>query len=183
MKNFKRNVYRYIDDFKCDLAGTASITEIPVTGLTWTTTVSNPCNSTPWIINNANLTVRYEISNSSNCGGTCSDTQAGTATATITVGTSDVLMNLDFDGIGELEDPNFEFIKFILDDVQVADAHATGGKKGCLMGPVTKTYNVASPYFLGANTTHTLFVDFTTSDSLFHVGAYYEINLSFVEIQ
>jgi hypothetical protein len=179
MKNFKRNLYMFTENFICDLAGTASVTELPVTGLSWNTTVNNSCNPTPWTINNANLTIRYDISNSSNCGGSCNTTQSGTATATITVGSSDVNMALDFEGIGELQDPNFENIKFTLDDVEVANAHAAGGGKGCMMGPVVKTYNVPSPYFLNANTTHTLFIEFTTSDSQYHVGAYYEINLSF----
>lgn len=182
MYNFKRNIYRLSEDFDCSLAGTASEVTIPVTGLNWTTTVNNPCDATPWEITNSNLTVRYDITDSTNCGGTCNSTQSGTATATITVGGVDVNMGLDFDGLGELQAPQFELIKFKLDGTQVADAHAAGGNLGCQMGPVVKTYNVPSPYLLLANSVHTLLIEFTTADSLFHVGAFYEVNLSFTEV-
>lgn len=182
MKNFKRNIYRLREDFDCDISGTASEVVIPVTGLNWATTVNNPCNANPWAITNANLTIRYNISDSTNCGGTCNVTQSGTATATITVGGTDVNMGLNFDGLGELQAPQFELIKFKLDGVQVADAHAAGGNLGCQMGPVVKTFTQAPPYLLAANSVHTLLIEFTTADSLFHVGAFYEVDLSFTEI-
>jgi hypothetical protein len=181
MYNFKRNIYR-LSTSECDLAGTVTEVTLPVTGLNWITTVNNPCNATPWQITNSNLTIRYNITNSVNCGGTCSSSQAGTATATITVGASDVNMGLDFNGIGELQASQFEIIKFNLDGVKIADAHAAGGNLGCVMGPVVKTFTQAPPYFLAANSVHTLFIDFTTADPLFHVGAFYEVNLSFTEI-
>lgn len=182
MKNFKRNIYRLSENFDCSLAGTASETTIPVTGLNWSTTVSNTCNPTPWVINNSNLTIRYNITDSVNCGGTCDSTQSGTATATITVGGVDVNMGLDFEGLGELQAPQFELIKFYLDTTQVADAHAAGGNLGCQMGPVVKTFTQPPPYLLTANSVHTLLIEFTTADSLFHVGAFYEVNLSFTEV-
>jgi hypothetical protein len=166
----------------CAIDGTAEEVIIPVTGLVWDTTVDNPCNATPWEITNANLTIRYNITNSVNCGGTCGSSQSGTATATITVGGNDVNMGLDFDGLGELQAPQFELITFKLDGVQVADAHAAGGNLGCEMGPVVKTFTQAPPYFLAANSVHTLLIEFTTADPLFHVGAFYEVDLSFTEI-
>jgi hypothetical protein len=166
----------------CAFEGTAEEVVIPVTGLIWDTTVNNPCNATPWEITNANLTIRYNITNSVNCGGTCNSTQSGTATATITVGGTDVNMGLDFKGIGELQDPDFEKILFKLDGVQVANAHAAGGSLGCQMGPVIKTYITPSPYFMAANSVHTLLVEFTTNDGAYHVGAFYEVNLSFTEL-
>ena len=181
MKNFKRNIYRLSEDFDCSLAGTASEVIIPVTGLNWTTTVNNSCNPTPWTISNSNLTIRYDVSDSIDCGGTCNVTQSGTATATITVGGTDVEMALDFEGIGEKVSPLYELIDFYLDGVRVANAHAPGGGTGCAMGPVVKDYDVPSPYFLAANSVHTLFIDFTTADNLWHQGAFYEVNLSFTE--
>ena len=155
---------------------------LPVTGLTWTTTVNNPCDATPWVISNQNLTIRYNITDSVNCGGTCSATQSGTATATITVGGLDVNMGLSFVGIGELQAPDFEKITFSLDAVQIADAHAAGGSLGCQMGPVVQTFTSPPPYLLLAGSVHTLFINFTTNDGLFHVGSFYEVELSFVEI-
>jgi hypothetical protein len=91
-------------------------------------------------------------------------------------------MGLSFIGIGELEAPDYEKIVFYLDSVEVANAHAAGGSLGCAMGPVVETFVVPSPYFMAAGTTHTLFIDFTTNDGLYHAGAYYEINLSFITV-
>lgn len=155
---------------------------LPVTGLTWATTVNNPCNSAPWVISNQNLRIRYNVTDAVNCGGTCAALQAGTATATITVGAVDVNMGLSFNGIGELKDPDFEKIVFKLDNVQIADAHAAGGGINCGMGAVVQTFVTPPPYLLLANSVHTLFIDFTTNDELHHVGAFYEVNLTFVEI-
>ena len=155
---------------------------LPVTGLIWALTVNNPCNASPWVVSNRNLKIRYNITNSVNCGGTCSALQAGTATATITVGAIDVNMGLSFQGIGELQQPNFEKITFSLDGVQIARANAAGGFLGCQMGPVVQTFTQAPPYLLLANSVHTLFIDFTTNDELFHVGSFYEVDLTFVEI-
>jgi hypothetical protein len=152
---------------------------VPVTGLSWSTTVSNVCNSTPWTISAGNQTIRYDIVDSFNCGGTCSNIQAGTATATIVVGSSAVNLGLDFEGVGEAQNSNFERITFTLNGTQVANANAPGGSLGCVMGPVVKTYTTAPPYVLAANTTHTLVIDFTTADALYHVNAYYEVDLSF----
>jgi hypothetical protein len=91
-------------------------------------------------------------------------------------------MGLDFSGIGELQASNFELITFKLDGVEVADAHAAGGGLQCQMGPVVKTFTQAPPYFLAANSVHTLLIEFTTNDNLFHVGSYYEVDLSFATL-
>ncbi len=161
---------------------TFQTTALPITGLSWTTTVDNPCNSAPWTITNNNTRIRYDIANSENCGGSCEDTQSGTATATITVGASDVDMGLDFEGIGELEAANFEKIEFELDSVQVARAQAAGGGQKCAMGDVVKTFVTPPPYRLNANTSYTFFINFTTNDDKYHNGAYYEVDLSFTNV-
>jgi hypothetical protein len=157
---------------------TATNPVLPVSGLNWSTTVNNPCSSTPWVISNSNQTIRYNIVDSLNCGGTCGSTQAGTATANITVGASDVWLGVDFEGVGELEESNYELLSLSLDSVQVADAHAAGGGLGCAVGPVVKTYSVSPPYYLPAYSNHTLFLNFTTNDPYYHLNSYYEINLS-----
>jgi hypothetical protein len=156
--------------------------ELPVTGLIWETTVDNPCDATPWVVSNQNLKIRYNVTDSENCGGTCSSIQAGTATATITVGAVNVNMGLSFSGIGELEAPDFEKITFSLDGTEIAKANAAGGNLGCEMGPVVQTYIVPPPYLLLAGTVHTLFINFTTNDGLYHVGSFYEVDLTFVEV-
>jgi len=152
---------------------------LPVTGLTWTTTKVNPCSSAPWVISAGNQTIRYNVVDSQNCGGTCNSTQSGTATATITVGNSATNLNLNFEGLGELQDANFEKITFKLNGTLVARAQAQGGSQGCAMGPVVKTFITNPPYALSANSTNTLLIEFTTNDPLYHIGAYYEVELSF----
>jgi hypothetical protein len=154
----------------------------PVNGLTWTTTVNNPCNPTPWTITNLNQSIRYTISDSFNCGGTCNSIQSGTATASITAGEYPVRLYLDFYGIGELKDPNYEIIKIYLNDVEIANAHATGGGISCAFGPVTKEFITEPPYLLDANGVYKIFIDFTTNDALHHVGCYYQVDLSFEAI-
>lgn len=191
MRKFKKDIYRSSVEeivLDCNFAATASETVIPVTGLTWTL-VDNitgvpTCQPAGWDVSNSNLTVRYNIANSANCGGTCAQKQTGTATATITVGPADTYLNLNFEGIGEAEASQFEKIEFRLNgpgysNVKLADAHAPGGGLGCTMGPVVKTYSVPSPYLLTAGSVYTFTINFDTADALFHVDAYYEIYLSF----
>jgi hypothetical protein len=156
---------------------------LPVTGLNWVTTNNvsgaTQCADAGWVISNNNLSVRYNIADSANCGGTCDLTQIGTATATITVGASDTYLSLDFEGVGELELSNYELISFTLDGTQLANGHAAGGDLGCDMGPIVETVLVPGPYLLLAGTVHTLLINFTTNDHLYHVDSYYQINLSF----
>lgn len=150
--------------------------------ISWTTTVNNPCNPSPWVITNGGWSIRYNIEDSQNCGGTCDSIQSGTATATIVTANQDIDMYLNFDGIGELEASNYEIISFFLNNQLLAGANATGGDLGCEMGPVTKNYFINPPYRLFANSTNTLFIDFTTNDRLFHVGAYYQVDLGFMAV-
>jgi len=179
----------YVRAYAVNIAGTGygqtetfQTIALPVTGLTWTTTVNNPCNATPWTISNNNTRIRYDIEDSANCDGTCSDVQAGTATATITVGAGAVDMNLDFEGLGEGQAPNYELISFSLDGTEVARANAAGGGLGCTMLPVVKTFTQAPPYRLNASTQYTFFINFTTNDALYHVDAFYEVDLSFTPV-
>ena len=158
-------------------------TALPVFGLSWTTTVNNPCNSAPWTITNSNKDIRYTITDSFDCGGPCNSVQAGTATATITVGPNDTLMGLDFEGIGELEDAGFERMIFELDGVAIASTESRNLSLGCSQfGPVAKTFNQPPPYLLLAGSVHVLEILFTTGDERFHVGCFYQVNLSFTAL-
>jgi hypothetical protein len=150
--------------------------------LVWSTTVDNPCDPNPWVISGNNTSIRYNVVDSSDCGGTCNEIQSGTATANITVGSKDVDMYLTFSGIGELEDPDFELISFSLNGNELATGNAAGGDLGCEMGPIVQNIIVPGPYRLNKNENYTFFIDFTTNDQFYHVGCYYQINLSFVEI-
>jgi hypothetical protein len=151
--------------------------------LTWitrtNTTGYTQCSDAGWTISNLNQTVRYNVSDSQNCGGTCNVTQTGWAEATITVGPQDVQMGLDFSGNAELQDTNYENILFKLDGTQIAKATSQDLNQGCAMGPVIKTFTVAPPYTLLAGTVHTLRIDFTTNDPLYHVDSYYQVELTF----
>ena len=184
--NLAPNTTYYVRAYATNSSGTGygntvsfQTAALPVTGLTWTTTKVNPCSSAPWVISAGNQTIRYNVVDSTICGGTCDSTQSGTATATITVGNSATNLNLNFEGLGELQDADFEKITFKLNGTLVARAQAQGGNQGCAMGPVVKTFITNPPYALSANSTNTLFIEFTTNDPWYHVGAYYEVELSF----
>jgi len=156
---------------------------LPVSGLIWTTTKNTSgvtgCETAEWVVSPNNLCVRFNIADSLNCGGTCDITQNGTATATITVGPVDTYLHLSFSGLAELQDTGYENIAFYLDGTLLASATSQDLNQGCTMGPVIQNIIVPGPYFLSAGTTHTLFIDFTTDDPLFHLGSYYEICLNF----
>ena len=156
---------------------------LPVTGLVWATTNnvsgSTECADAGWVISNGNLSIRYNISDSANCGGTCGLTQIGTATATITVGGFDTNLGLNFVGSGESQDAGFEKISFKLDNTLIASATSQDLNGQCAMVPVIQTYAVAPPYLLLAGTVHTLLIEFTTNDPQFHVDGFYQANLSF----
>ncbi len=88
-------------------------------------------------------------------------------------------MQIDFEGIGEAELPNYELIDFKLNGNIIASAHAPGGNKGCEMGPVVKSLDIIPPVALLAGRTYIFQIIFTTADPLYHVGAYYQVDLSF----
>jgi hypothetical protein len=167
---------------------TVTPTSLPVFGLDWTTSANTTsvsgCTSAGWVITNRNLNIRFNISDSVDCGGTCGITQIAWAEATITVGSTNTNMGLTFVGNAERQDTNYEVIQFKLsggsyNNVLLATATSPGGNLGCQMGPAIQTYNVNPPYTLIANTVYKFRIDFTTFDELFHLSAYYETQLSF----
>jgi hypothetical protein len=60
----------------------------------------------------------------------------------------------------------------------LATATSAGGNQGCEMGEALQTYLIPPPYVLLAGKTYTLVIDFSSGDSLYHVGSYYEANYS-----
>jgi hypothetical protein len=50
---------------------------------------------------------------------------------------------------------------------------------GCAMGPVIKEYIIPPPYLLTKNTNYQFRVEFNSGDGRFHVGSFYQIDLSF----
>jgi hypothetical protein len=136
--------------------------------------------SSPWIVSNNNKRIRYNVENSLNCGGINSNIQTGTAVANIFTGSFDGNMNIDFSGIGEAQSSGFEKISFYLDDVLVGAGNAPGGGQGCVMGPIVKTPSIILPIKLQANRNYVFRINFSTVDPLFHVNAYYVVDLSFI---
>ena len=168
-----------LDSINREFSACCPCLKLPVFGLEWDLTLNNPCSDSSWQISQNNTQLRFNIEDSKNCGGSCEEIQSGTAVAKITVGNKDVLMDVDFFGVGELMQPNYEKIEFILDGKIIANAHAAGGNLQCQFGPVEKNYILQAPYKLLKGTQHTLVVNFTTADGLFHKDCFYQINLNF----
>ena len=132
-----------------------------------------------WAISNQGRTIRFDVQNSSNCGGSNSGTQSGTATATIST-SERVFLGVDLTGQGELQDSGFERMTLSLNGQQIKTATSQDLNQGCATGPVIQTEIVRSPYFLAKGSVNTFRLDFTTADGLYHVNAFYECNLTFV---
>ena len=82
-----------------------------------------------------------------------------------------------FSGIGEAHSAGYDLIEFELDGNVIGDGHAPGGDQGCTSDSVI--VNPASPQSLNPGP-HTLIINFTTNDELYHVDAYYEILLKLI---
>ena len=176
MDNINKNLNECCD---CSDSINWSHEELPVIGLEWELQEDNPCsNNTNWKVSKNNTVLRYDIIDSENCGGTCSVKQSAYAVANIQVGDEDTYMYLDFEGIGELQQPEFELIEFKLDGTLLANAHAAGGEMGCEFGKVEKNYLAPPPYLLGKNKKYKFEVNFTTNDGAYHVDCFYEVRLN-----
>ncbi|NLX99278.1 MAG: DUF2924 domain-containing protein [Rhodopirellula sp.] len=104
-----------------------------------------------------------------------------TATAEIIVPKA-MILTVSWSGMGETEDPNYELMSLSVDGGLVGSAHAPGGNLGCNggMGPVVS--NPAPPQQVTLQPgAHTLFIDATTNDPLYHFGAWYRFDLTFEE--
>ena len=120
--------------------------------------------------------LQFKVENSENCvdGGNPNE-QQGTATANIQItGDSPVNLEIDFSGVGEAQSAGYDLIKFILNGEVIGDGQAPGGGLGCTSDSVL--VNPADQQTLEPGS-HTLVIDFTTNDGLYHIDAYYEIAL------
>ena len=125
--------------------------------------------------NSISQSLQFKVEDSANCGGNNSNTQYGTATANIQVaGSNPITLELEFSGIGEAQSTGYDKIEFILDDEIIGSGEAPGGGLGCTSDSVI--VNPASPQSLDPGP-HTLIINFTTNDALYHVDAFYEIAL------
>jgi len=75
-------------------------------GIAWTTTFAG---GGEWVVTNDGKTIRFNIEDSTNCGGSNSNVQSGTATAEI-ITAETYALTLEIVGIAELQDGNFELM-------------------------------------------------------------------------
>lgn len=91
-------------------------------------------------------------------------------------------MTVAWSGMGETQDPNYELMSLYVDGLLVGSAHAPGGQQGCAgMGPVVSNPPPPQQVLLTAGP-HTLHIDATTNDPLYHFGAWYRFDLIFEEV-
>jgi len=158
---------------------------IPFT-ISWAT-FGNSCIQNPWTITNSGTSLKMDIADSANCGGSCGIRQTADAIATIVTGTDDVDMNLSFGGIVELQTLGYDRIRFSINggtytNIFVAEAASPGGGLQCIPGNATTTYLLPPPYRLIKNTGYSFGITFDTIDELYHVGCFYTISLSFTKV-
>ena len=136
--------------------------------------------ASPWSILNDGLGLRLDWEDDENCQNHNPYTQYATATAVIVVPRA-VIMTITWSGEGETQDPDFELMSLFVNGNLVGSAHAPGGGQGCAaMGPVVSDPAPPQQVTLQPGT-HTLFIDATTNDPLYHFGAWYRFDLTFQE--
>jgi len=136
--------------------------------------------ASPWTILNGGLGLRLDWEDDNNCRNHNPYTQSATATAEIIVPKA-MILTVNWSGMGETQDPNYELMSLSVDGGLVGSAHAPGGGQGCAaMGPVVSNPPPPQQVTLQPGA-HTLFIDATTNDPLYHFGAWYRFDLTFEE--
>ena len=134
--------------------------------------------ASPWTIINGGLGLRLDWEDDQNCRSHNPYTQYATATCQITVPKA-MIMTVNWSGMGETQDPNYELMSLYVNGGLVGSAHAPGGGQGCAgMGPVISNPPPPQQVLLNPGP-HTLFIDATTNDPLYHFGAWYRFDLTF----
>lgn len=134
--------------------------------------------ASPWSILNGGLGLRLDWEDDTNCRSHNPYTQYATATCEFTVPQA-MIMTVNWSGMGETQDPNYELMSLYVDGGLVGSAHAPGGQQGCAgMGPVVSNPPPPQQVLLTAGP-HVLFIDATTNDPLYHFGAWYRFDLTF----
>lgn len=133
--------------------------------------------ASPWTILSGGQGLRLDWEDDENCSDHNPYTQSATATSTITVPYA-MLLTVSWSGMGEAQDANFELMSLSINGDLVGSANAPGGGQGCALGPVVSTPPPPQTVELPPGE-HTLFIDATTNDPLYHTGAYYQFTLSF----
>ena len=119
--------------------------------------------------------LQFKVEDSANCDGINPNEQKGQALANIEINGEDpVTLEIQFSGIGESQSAGYDLIEFSLNGVSIGSGEAPGGGLGCTSDSVT--VNPADLQILNPGS-HSLLIDFTTNDGLYHVDAYYEVNM------
>jgi hypothetical protein len=131
-----------------------------------------------WTTKDNGKSLRFDIEDSADCGGSNGMVQTGMATATVKVSEP---CNVYVNVMGNVEQvaSGYETLYVFLNGELIASAQSLGQDLHCIMGPPLVTHDVAQPYFLSPNVEHTFTVNFTTVDHTYHEGAYYELALAF----
>jgi len=129
-----------------------------------------------WSIKPNGLGLRISYEDSADCGGSNSNTQEGTASATINI-SQPGRIRVAWTGIAEREETGYEKAELKVDGILLGSATSPGGKLKCQMGPVVTLYSAPQglPIAIG---THNLSISCTTRDGLYHKGAYYEFTVT-----
>lgn len=146
----------------------------------------------PWSLSEDGFRVRIDWENSANCGGSNSNRQIGTAVATIETD-RDLLMTVTWSGKGEIQDPSdsnpgtYEHMALLLDDEEIGMARSPGGGFGCTdldTGEHVRdvvSFPPSPQQVLVRTGTRVLRINADTVDGLYHIGAWYQFELTFEE--
>jgi hypothetical protein len=132
-----------------------------------------------WSVSEDNLTVRVDFEDSKNCSGNNPNNQIATASVNIITSITQKI-GLDWEGIGELQSTNYDKMEVFIDGVKIGSATAAGGGQQCNVGPVISTSEFPDGYILDPGT-HTITINATTNDGLFHTGSYYQFKFKLVD--
>jgi hypothetical protein len=148
--------------------------------VSWATSQSGLVSTGGWVVSNGGRTIRFNVENSANCGGPNSNTQSGTATATIVTGAQGYRFVPTMVGFGEQEDPGYDAMYLYFNGSQLVYAHAPGGNLGCATSAAVVQEPSTIPFqTLAPNSTYSFVASFSTVDELYHINSYYELNLAF----
>lgn len=149
------------------------------TNVLWNLTSSNSCSDTPWYIVQNNQKIFYYVKNSIQCGGDCCDVQSGVATASISVGSSDVWFDLNYENITQLQLSGKNKLTVSLNNATIFISESVSSNLGCLNGPGNYTEYTKLPIRLAANTANQLKIEYSTVTQEYQNNCYAMIEILF----
>jgi hypothetical protein len=133
-----------------------------------------------WSITNSGRTIQFTVENSANCGGPNGNRQRGYARAVITGGSSGYRFIPSMVGFGERQDTGFDQMTLYFNGSLIVTGDAPGGGLGCATaGPVVQTPSSIPFQTIAPGSSNTFECYFDTVDGLYHVDAYYILQLAF----